>query len=355
MLAAQVASNSGTYARARAGAPSMARQNTFHGMRMVTRQRSAERRSGNKKRRSSATQRLFASSGVQPRTPTAAHLLAKRMRQPGSLSFRERMFLVVEEPTSSLFARLFAMTVRLVVLVSTVSAILASCRDPALAGGMLTRWGAAPYDRIRFGAGCFFSFEAVVRVLFHIPLRHMLVDPFIWLDVLTPMPFLIQLLLPSLSLPIMEAWSSIRLLKLCRYYEGASLLGKAVRRSIKQLVVPLFFLITMVIVCGSVLYNIEHDPIVDACAAHWRAVGVPDAFLYGHPAGVVWGCDTCGGDGGAPAEGTLSAHRCTTCAGHPANHPECLGVPFVQPYQTIPHAMWFLVVTVTTVGYGDVV
>lgn len=87
------------------------------------------------------------------------------------------------------------------------------------------------------------------------------------------------------ALPILEAAGSIRLLKLCRYYEGASLLFKAFSRSIDQLFVPLFMLSVMVICFGSIIYNIEVD------------------------------------------EGT---------------------------FRSIPHAMWFLVVTVSTVGYGDV-
>ena len=104
---------------------------------------------------------------------------------------------------------------------------------------------------VRALSGWFFTAEAVLRIACYIPLRRVFLDPFIWLDCLTPLPFLIQTVL-RVQLPIMEAWSSIRLLKLCRYFESSALLAKAFQRSIDQLLVPLFMLATMVVSCSSV-------------------------------------------------------------------------------------------------------
>ena len=50
----------------------------------------------------------------------------------------------------------------------------------------------------------------------------------------------------GITIRVLEALASLRLLKLCRYYEGASLLAMAVGKSLKQLSVPLFMLLIMV-------------------------------------------------------------------------------------------------------------
>ena len=88
---------------------------------------------------------------------------------------------------------------------------------------------------------------------------------------------------------------------------------------------------------------------------HPRDSGLPPEFMYANPAGVSWGCDddcgasTVGGVGGGDASPASSSgatdaeslqfYRCMTCAGFPEGHPECLGVTFMQTFQTIPHAM----------------
>ena len=46
--------------------------------------------------------------------------------------------------------------------------------------------------------------------------------------------------------------------------------------------------------------------------------------------------------------------KCLTCGGYPDGHPECNGVPWGQTFTDIPRSMWFMFVTVSTVGYGDV-
>jgi len=320
-------------------------------LRMVTRVDRGNRRS------SGSVARVFSSSGVLPKSEMAARLLALRVKKTRRLTIRETMYLVLSEPSSGVAARLVSFAVRFVTLTVTIASTLETCRDPSLFGGLLVRWGDAPYRYVRYAGNGFFIAEAALRVLFYMPCRGVLLDPFIWLDLLTPMPFVINTLLIHMrvgsprALLILEAWGSIRLLKLCRYYEGAGLLAKAVRRSVDQLVVPLFMLGVLVLVCGSVLYNIELDHNIDDCRNLWEDEGVDTAFLYGSPGGVLWGCEACTAP---PDPANLSATRCATCRGYPEGHPQCLGVPFVQPYQTIPHAMWFLVVTVTTVGYGDV-
>lgn len=89
-------------------------------------------------------------------------------------------------------------------------------------------------------------------------------------------------------------------------------------------------------------------------------------FLLAHPSGAGWSCDVCddftdaAGAGAAALpsmdaeERALAEQRCLTCNGFPTAHPECAGVPFAQTFPDVPRAMWFVFVTVTTVGYGDV-
>jgi hypothetical protein len=112
----------------------------------------------------------------------------------------------------------------------TVAATLETCEDPS---GLFVRYGATPYRRIRFCGNIFFFLEAVLRVGCYIPLRDVYRDPFIWVDVLTPVPFLVSWMMGGTyaerALPVMDAWASIRLLKLSRYTEATALLGQAVR------------------------------------------------------------------------------------------------------------------------------
>ena len=266
---------------------------------LVSRQDSEPKRRGSV---ASRFTRAMAGSNTQPRTAAAARLIAQRSRHTKRLTARERLFLILDEPTSSVLARLFAIMVRVVTLVSTTSAVIETCTDPNLMGGivvqsrglmamsacMRTEWAGDAFltpprspcscrilishlplraltrsalcararvhhrfTAVRSFSGLFFTAEAVLRVACYIPLRRAFLDPFIWLDCLTPLPFLIQTVL-RVQLPIMEAWSSIRLLKLCRYFESSALLAKAFQRSADQLLVPLFMLATMVVSCSSV-------------------------------------------------------------------------------------------------------
>ena len=336
-------------------------------LRMVTRDRNANRRAGaaaRKRRgrfakcaRAVARWLGFSSTNVNPRTIMAAQLIAQRIRGQKPLTLRERLFLILDEPSSSALAHFVSLSVTSVTLVATFVNTVETVRDPHSILGVVAQ--ALPFDVIRNVTGTFFVTEALLRVSCYIPFNRVFLDPFIWLDCLTPLPFLFGLFFGRL--PVLEAWGSIRLLKLCRYYEGAGLLARAFRLSIEQLGVPLFFLATMVVCCSSVLYQVEFDANVQACAQHWRdEAGLPEEFLFANPGGVSWGCDVCasvpaGTDGASGSQmRSLVAYRCATCAGHPAGHPECQDVPFAQQFQSIPHAMWFLIVTVSTVGFGDV-
>ena len=349
---------------------------------MITRDRNADRKAGRAgQRRGSVTVvaetavRLlgFSSSGVRPRTTMAAQLIAQRIRGKKPLTRREKLFLILDEPTSSALAHFFSLMVTTVTLVATFASTVETVRNPNNVLGALNRLtpGGSLFFGIRYTCGFFFVTEAVMRVACYIPLRRVFLDPFIWLDCLTPLPFIFGLFFGRL--PVLEAWGSIRLFKLCRYYEGAGLLSKAFRSSMEQLGVPLFMLATMVVCFSSVLYQVEYDEAIQQCVELWKAeADLPDRFFFDHPGGVAWGCDVCppgtaatdaaaGAAAGAAADTTaatpaevLLTYRCATCAGYPAGHPECSNVAFEQQFQSVPHAMWFLIVTVTTVGFGDV-
>ena len=157
-----------------------------------------------------------------------------------------------------------------------------------------------------------------------------------------------------MTLRVFESLAMIRLLKLSRYYEGSHLIGRAIHKSLTQLLVPLFMLFVMIFFFSMIMYDLEWDGAIEVCTVQWRVHGVASDFIDMNPGGVSWGCEACDLVA-ATLEGNVTlSQRCLTCDGYPPGYPECLGVAWEQTFRDLPAAMWFTIVTVTTVGYGDI-
>ena len=173
--------------------------------------------------------------------------------------------------------------------------------------------------------------------------------------------------------------------KLIRYYEGAQILVKAVVAAAGQLVVGLFLLLIMVYNFSSIIFELEWDESIHNCVEHWVAANVSRSWLAERPGGATWSCaDVCvipfnfttpedesggfEGSSGAMGSGALYGaptvasyielegsprYACQTCVGFPPGHPECLHVQWGQTFTSITDAIWYNIVTITTVGYGD--
>ena len=118
-------------------------------------------------------------------------------------------------------------------------------------------------------------------------------NTYVLLDVITVLPLYLRLFLypdsmkaqnylskagAGITIRIFEAFGAFRILKLCRYYEGASLLAMAVGKSLKQLYVPMFMLLLMVFCFAAIVYEIEFDPDVQACVELWKKEGVSELY-----------------------------------------------------------------------------
>lgn len=195
-----------------------------------------------------------AQRGVYAHSDAAAKLFAKIGRRE-RVTRRERMFLFLSEPGMSNGSFWFGTGIFVMLLVATVVRVLESLtayRTPS---------NALAFTVARFVVNVVFSAEAVLRVASHVPFNQTYKSVYIWLDVLTVVPFWLRLLLlPSTLLEkehyfdrgdggvaeairVLDALASIRLLKIARYYEGAEQLARGMARSASQLLVPLFMLV----------------------------------------------------------------------------------------------------------------
>ena len=265
----------------------------------------------------------------------AASLIGRRV-QGERLTWRQHAFLILEEPASGPAAYVLSLVLRATIALNVVASTLESLSRVTEVTGVLV------WSYIAMACNGVLTLEACARILCYLPRRAAaLRDPFVWLDALSVLPFWLFLMLnlglranrptatesTSWYLRLLVSLGSVRLLKLCRYYDGAGLLVRALSRSAKQLYVPLFMLLLMVVSFSTLLYALEFSSEVHACATYWEEANVTPAFLLAHPDGVTWTCDVC--EAAVAGRDRAGASRvgdmCTTCNGWPDGHPECVG------------------------------
>ena len=230
----------------------------------------------------------------------------ERANQPnekhGLQRFRWQASVFLNDPYSSNAAFVFFCVITILIVISSVTLCL----------GTLEEFDRSPSIPIlEFICGVAFTVEFVARVLaWQGPRYTVLFDYSMWVDGLSVLPIYIGLLvsaaeggcdqlgldnkggarehcLPT-SLMLLRLVRLLRLLKMLGHYEDSAVLGEALRRAARPLLVPLFFLVLLTFAFAGAIYYAE---------------------------GVIGGS---------------------------------------SDFDNIFKAAWFVLVTLTTVGYGDV-
>ena len=168
-------------------------------------------------------------------------------------------------------------------------------------------------------------------------------DPFMYIDLLAITPFMITLVQLGIEgrgeaqKSRLNVLKLVRLLKLARHYEGARVLWGALKLSFEELLVPLYFLLCMILLFAALLYMVE---VGETRAARPRA------------------------------RAHVRTHTCTHLRARASTH-ACIGggklesapIPLINDTQaegdakadfdSITNSAWFVLVTLSTVGYGD--
>jgi len=203
--------------------------------------------------------------------------------------WRRKLFMLIEEPAMHPIALLVFYAYLIVTISSVPSAILLTVED-------LSATAERTLKGLEMFINILFSIDVLIR-LSVAPVPYMLFkNMYFWIDVAAIVPFYIvtvpqldQERHPGLELLVLMV-PIFRLLKVTRYSSGWRLLMLSIQRVIPPLAVPAFLALIMIVCSSSTLFWIEK---------HTAATADVRAFL------------------------------------------------------NVPHTMWFAVVTISTVGYGD--
>ena len=124
-------------------------------------------------------------SGIQVHTTEAGDIVAKLI-QGKKITARERMFLVMTEPSTGTAAKLVAIATWVIVGSEMIASIIETLSY------VNESTGDRPWLYAKVGFNVFFNVESFVRIWSFFPRERAWADPFVWLDALTLIPFYLR-------------------------------------------------------------------------------------------------------------------------------------------------------------------
>mmetsp|Transcript_17683 Transcript_17683/g.40988 ORF Transcript_17683/g.40988 Transcript_17683/m.40988 type:complete len:909 (+) Transcript_17683:97-2823(+) len=273
-------------------------------------------------------------------------------------SMRWRFFLVLDQPSKSLFGKFMEMLIVLVIVVSTVSFVMESmpryrsspdeCERLRRAGLPLTVKDCEPRpDSIFFAleAVCisFFTLEYIWRIAtvhanplstqrgWLITWRYVCM-PLNLIDLVAIVPFYIDLAVGGETnlgfVKILRLVRILRLFKMAKHHPGMQMFVEAFVMSGQPLLILVFFNAIVGVIFASLMYSAEG-----------QRFSVASKFTA-EPAGGVSDC--AGADPFFPT-------------GVFVRRDSQMESDIISPFRSIPYGVWWVAVTMTTVGYGEMV
>ena len=166
---------------------------------------------------------------------------------------RQRLHEVIFEADTP-GGKAFDVVLLVFIVLSVIAVILESVNGLAVEHGALLRG-------IEWGFTILFTIEYLLRIVAIGRPRRYILSPFGIIDLLSILPTYLSLFFAGTqSLLVIRALRLLRVfrvLKLARFVGEASMLGDAMRASARKIIVFLFFVLTMVVIVGAVMYLVE--------------------------------------------------------------------------------------------------
>ncbi len=303
---------------------------------------------------------------------------AKRMLGKGSpeLDFREKTWRFLDDPSSSPWALRFTMFMLVLIVFSTATfciETLPQYYEHEMA--FTSKW-------FIMEASCIacFTLEFLLR-LWSTPKRsEYFNDTMNCVDLVAILPFWLELILTGVAIPGLSVFRVVRLVRVFRLFKvsrgSLTVFATTMSRSSRPLYMLVFFTSIATIIFSSLMYYVErgkwNDDLkmwmreyyyycpVKADASTGPAVKGPTPWTLATSnwtldSGLAEPCKWIDPATYAPGEASYPSEAWFSCPYSYKKSGECETVYEQSPYDSIPTGFWWCLVTMTTVGYGDVV
>mmetsp|Transcript_5774 Transcript_5774/g.6637 ORF Transcript_5774/g.6637 Transcript_5774/m.6637 type:complete len:518 (-) Transcript_5774:12-1565(-) len=282
---------------------------------------------------------------------------------PSDKTWKQKLWELLDEPTSSRAAGLFTIFLLLLIVFSTTTFCLETLpiyysHKPDTSSS----WYIMEAVCISI-----FTFEFILRIISCPSIPAYFNDLMNCIDVIAILPFYMEAVLTSVEIPGLAVFRVVRLVRVFRLFKvsrgSIAVFASTMRKSAKPLYMLVFFTSIAMIVFSSLMYYAERGVFDEEIGAWMRIDYYMCRILVSTdpptPIDASFPVDS-GHDEPCiyndPQPENLEPHQAYfTCPYSFPKGDHCKKMYEQSPFESIPAAFWWCLVTMTTVGYGDMV
>eukprot|EP00241_Pyramimonas_parkeae_P001065 CAMPEP_0114249908 /NCGR_PEP_ID=MMETSP0058-20121206/14412_1 /TAXON_ID=36894 /ORGANISM="Pyramimonas parkeae, CCMP726" /LENGTH=571 /DNA_ID=CAMNT_0001363523 /DNA_START=484 /DNA_END=2199 /DNA_ORIENTATION=+ len=283
------------------------------------------------------------------------------------LTVREQIFLLLDDPNSSRGATMLTLVLLCLILFST----LTYCMETLPVFYEHSQSTSSIWWQMECFCILVFTIELLARVATCPNIREYFKTTLNCVDLVAILPFYIEVILQDLKIPGLAVFRVVRLVRVFRLFkvsQGAlSVFGSTMKQSARPLYMLVFFTSIAMIVFSSLIYYAERGIYDEELKMwmrvhHWQCQILIRKDAYTHnsfpplntnfhlESGHEAACEIMDPQ---PVDDLEANEAYFKCPFSWQRTKECDAIYEESPFESIPASFWWCLVTMTTVGYGD--